>query len=386
MTDQGSKDTVVIHMVGDVGARRAEYGETPESIFAMTRQRIKEGDISFCHQEDTLSTRGCLQYRPRPTWYGRTHPDNVKSLVFAGFDVISHATNKCFNYGPEALLESIEVMRSNDIRVIGAGKDIVEARRPAIVEKHGIKVGFLAYCSVMDPEDEAREDKPGCNPVRVFTYYQVQDTTPGALPRVVTVPVEEDLRAMEGDIRKLRNQADIVVVSMHWGLHQPGVLAMYQPAVGHRAIDAGADIVVGHHSSLIKGIEVYKGKAIFYNLGHFAVDTPHHLKPPPGVYTRGPSTLYYQSRSQVEPGWERNPGPKERRYSMMVKCVAGKRAIRKVSFFPVYINRLADPEFLSQTDPRFNEVLGYADRWCKELGTNLTVEGDEVVVCSSTSR
>lgn len=386
VTNQASsKDTVVIHVVGDVRPRRVECGEAPESLFAMTHQKIKEADIPFCHLECNLSTRGCLQYRPRPTWNGRNHPGNVKSLVSAGFSAVSHATNNCLDYGPEALLETLDVLRDNNIRVIGAGKDIAEARKPAIIEKKGLRVGFLAYCSVMDAQDVAREDRPGCVPIRVSTYYEVQDSNPGAPPGIITIPLEDDVRAMEEDIRKLRNQADIVVVSMNWGTHQPGVVAMYQPAVGHRAIDVGADLIVGHHSALIKGIEIYKGKVIFYSLAHFALDMAHHLKPPPGVYTRGPSTLYYESRS-YEPGWERNPGPKERRYTMMVRCVASKKAVQKVSFVPGYINRLAEPEFVSQNDPRFHEVLNYAECWCKEMGTNLAVEGDEVVVCKATAR
>ncbi|MBI4333596.1 MAG: CapA family protein [Chloroflexi bacterium] len=374
----GSNDIVTIHMVGGVSPRRVEYGEAPESIFAMTHERIKEADIRFCHLERNLSTRGCLQYRDHITWFGRHHPDNVKALVFAGFDIVSHASNNCFDYGPEALLETIDVLHANNMQVIGAGKDIAEARRPAIIAGNGIKVGFLAYCSVMGVEYEAREGKPGCAPIRVSTYYEVQDPQPGNPPRIITVPREDDVRAMEEDIHRLRNQVDVVVVSQHWGTHQSGVLAMYQPAVGHRAIDAGADLVVGHHPGVLKGIEMYNGRVIFYSIGNFALETPLNEKAPPGVFAERTSATHI--KWPTEPGWARNPGPKNKRYTMLARVVAGKSGVRNVSFLPCYTNQRAEPEILSRKDQRFQEVLQYIEPQCKELGTNLTVKGDEVIV------
>ncbi len=88
----------------------------------------------------------------------------------------------------------------------------------------------------------------------------------------------------------------------------------------------------------------------------------------------------------METGWDRSPAEPERRYSMMVRCLAGRGGIQKVSFFPAYINRLAEPEFVLPDDPRFREVLNYTEQWCRELGTKLTVEGDEVVVYNASGR
>ncbi|MBI4331143.1 MAG: CapA family protein [Chloroflexi bacterium] len=362
----GQEHRIVIHATGDVGPRRIEFGKPPESLFALSHQKIREADISVAQLEYNLSTKGCMQFREHSTWQGRVHPDNVKSLVFAGFDVLTHAANHCFDYGPESLLETIDVVRRNNIHIIGVGKDIAEARKPAIIERKGIKVGFLTYCSVMDVEYEAREGKAGCTPLRASTYYEAQEYQAGTPPKVITIPWEDDARAMEEDIRKLRRQVDIVVVSMHWGIHKiPGVLAMYQPALGYRAIDAGADIIVGHHAHLVKGIEIYKGKAIFYSLGNFAQETPHGLKPPSGA--------------QSLPALAKD-GPRDRQYSMMARCVATKKGIERVSFLPAWINKQLEPEFLPRSDPRFDEVVSYLQRWSGEVGTTLTVEGEEVVV------
>ncbi|MBI4331189.1 MAG: CapA family protein [Chloroflexi bacterium] len=367
MTDQtGSREAIVIHAVGNVAPRRVEYGESVGSLFSMAHEKLKEADISVCELERLLSTRGCLQYREHDLQFvdPRIDPENVKSLVFAGFDVVSHANNACFEYGPDALLDSIDVIRSNGMQVIGAGKDIAEARKPAILERKGIKVGLLAYNSLLHVESEAREEKPGCAPIHVATYYEAdgaQKYKPGEPPKVITIPSEDDLLAMEQDVRKLRNQVDVVVVSMHWGTSSVPGTVMYQPVVGHRAVDAGADLIVGHHGIKIKPIEIYKGRAIFYCLGNFALERHRHMRP-------------------SEPGWERNPVPKEGRYTIVVKCVAGKMGVRKVSFLPCYSNERGEPEFLSRNDQRFQEVQQFTELQCKAVGTSLRMEGDEAVV------
>ncbi|MBI4333474.1 MAG: CapA family protein [Chloroflexi bacterium] len=383
-----SGDSIVIQVVGNVGPKRVEHGEPMESLFGLVHQKVKEADIALCQLEKIFSTRGCLQYRDHNTWASRSDPENARALALAGFNVVSHATNRCFDYGPDALLDSIGVLRKNGMQVIGAGKDIAEARTPAIMERKGIKVGFLAYNSILPVEYEAREGKPGCAPLRVSTYYQAQGYQPGTPPRVITIAREDDVRAMEDDIRKLRNQVDVIVVSIHWGQdYLPEVLSMYQPAVGRRAIESGADLVFGHHGHIIEGIEMYRGRPIFYCLGSFAQELSFHLKPPPGgVRATTVPGEYRQWLGKGETGWERNPGPKIRRYTMMARCVVGKAGLQKVSFLPGYTNQKSEPELLSRDDPRFEEVFHYIEPWCKDMGTTLTVEGDEVVVLDSTGK
>jgi poly-gamma-glutamate capsule biosynthesis protein CapA/YwtB (metallophosphatase superfamily) len=369
---------VIIHAVGDVGPRRIEYGDPPESLFANVVDKIRQADIAVAQLERNFSAKGGLQYRAHPGWYARVHPDNVKSLVHAGFHVVTNASNHCFDYGPEALLESIDVIRANGIEIIGVGKDIDEARRPAILERKGTKIAFLDYNSVLPDEYEAREQKPGCAPVRVSTYYEPQEYQAGTPPKVVTIPREEDVEAMEEDIRAAKARADVVVMSIHWGIHHiPGLLADYQFTVGHRAIDAGVDIILGTHAHLIKGIEIYKGKAIFFSLGNFAEETPHHLAPPPGAFHSSTSPKYGFGKHL--PG-VRDNAQGDRRYSLMAKCVIWNKAIERVSFFPVWINHNAEPRFLSPDEPGFQQVVDYMARWCGELGTKLSISGDEVVV------
>ena len=369
---------VIIHAVGDVGPRRIEYGDPPESLFVNVVDKLRKADIVLCQLERNFSTKGGLQYRAHPGWYARVHPDNVKSLLYAGFHLVTNASNHCFDYGPESLLESIEVLHANGIEVIGVGKNLEEARRPAIIERKGTRVAFLDYNSVLPDEYEARDEKAGCAPIKVSTYFEAQEYQAGTPPRVITIPREEDVVAMEGDIRQAKATADVVVVSMHWGIHHiPGMLADYQFTVGHRAIDAGADLILGTHAHLIKGIEIYKDRAIFFSLGNFAEETPHHLSPPPGAFHSSTSPKYGYGKHL--PG-VRDNAQGDRRYSMMVRCVIKNKAIQWLSFSPVWINQNAEPRFLSPDEPGFQQVADYMSKWCRELGTELKVSGDEVIV------
>jgi poly-gamma-glutamate synthesis protein (capsule biosynthesis protein) len=302
----------------------------------------------------------------------------VKSLLHGGFTLVTHASNHCFDYGPESLVETIDVLRSNGIEVVGVGRNLHEARAPAIIERNGTKVAFLNYNSVLPDEYEARDEKPGCAAIKVGTYYEPQEYQAGTPPKVVTIPHEDEVEAMEEDIRHAKSQADLVVVSMHWGIHHiPGMLADYQFTLGHRAIDAGADLILGTHAHLLKGIEVYKGKAIFFSLGNFAQETPHHLKPPAGAFSSLWGPKY--GHSKHEPGARYNKQP-DKRYTMLVKCVIQNKEIAKVSFVPGWINDLAEPRLLNHSEPEFQEVTDYVTRWCRDLGTQLTIQGDEVVV------
>jgi poly-gamma-glutamate synthesis protein (capsule biosynthesis protein) len=324
-----------------------------------------------------------------PTWYGRAHPDNVKSLVDAGLSLVTHASNHCFDYGPDALLETIDVLESNGIAVAGVGKNLADASKAVVLERKGVRIAFLDYNCVLPEEYEARDpDKPGCNPIHIKTYYEPQEYQPGTPPRVVTIPDELDVQRMENDIRQAKGDADIVFMSVHWGIHHiPGVLADYEFTVGHRAIDAGVDVVIGTHPHLLKGIEVYKGRVIFHSMGNFAEETPHytefdqdvpaHLAPPPGAWRSIWGPKY--GHSKHAPGVRYNLQP-DKRYTMMARIVLHGGRIEQISFVPGVVNDRSEPRFVEPGEPEFDVVVAYVSKWSEELGTSLHVQGDEVVV------
>jgi poly-gamma-glutamate synthesis protein (capsule biosynthesis protein) len=258
-------ENVVILGCGDVGPLREPMSRYSELV----RPVLAQGDIRFAQVERVYSDRGALQVHSGGA-HSRVKPALSSVFSDCGFNVGSLASNHAMDWGPDALLDTIDVLRARGMQVIGAGRNLAEARAPAIVESKGVRVAFLAYCSILHRGYEAGPEKAGIAPLRVHTYYEAFDYQPGVPPKVVTVPYQEDLAAMVEDVGKAKKNADVVVVSLHWGIHYiPRMIADYQPAVARAAFDAGADLILGHHAHTPKAIGVHGGKVCFYSLSNF---------------------------------------------------------------------------------------------------------------------
>jgi hypothetical protein len=381
------KDSITLIAVGDVGPAR----EHPEEVFDLTRSILKGADITFGQLEKNLSLRGTPQLQ---MGLGSiAHPRVAKVLAESGFDIMSFASNHTLDWSEDAMLDTLDVMRENNIIVIGAGKNIKEARKPAIIERKGTKVGFLAYCSVTPRGFEATEEKSGLAPVRASTSYEQTDWQAGTPPRIWTKAFPNDLAAMEEDITQLRPQVDVLAVSMHWGVHfAPSIIAMYQYEVGHAAIDAGADIIIGTHAHILKGIEVYKGKVIIFSLCNFNMDLPLAgplAKQMAAAQNRDAiPAVAIDKYNRSFGGWEVDPNyptyafPIDSLKSMLVKCYISQKKIQKVSFLPLWMSKKGQPEILPRSDPRSDEVYNYMQWLCKDqrLDTKFSRKGDEVII------
>ncbi|MET8994633.1 CapA family protein [Amycolatopsis sp. NPDC004169] len=185
----------------------------------------------------------------------------AEALRSTGVDVVSVANDAPH---PPASLAVLEQAR---IAHCGA------AHTPAVVERSGETVAFLAYTSLRRPF-AAPAEFAGVAQAFATTAYQPDPHVaeiPGRLPLVRTLPVPEHLDRLVDDVRTAKAAHDHVVVSMHWGL--PGAdLTEYQVTYGRAAIDAGADLVAGHGSHTIQAVEVYRGRPILYGLGNLLAD------------------------------------------------------------------------------------------------------------------
>jgi poly-gamma-glutamate capsule biosynthesis protein CapA/YwtB (metallophosphatase superfamily) len=359
--------------VGDIGPLR----DDAEVLFDPTRKLLQAADITFGQLEKCLSDRGTQQLYLNKS-LARAAPRVAGVIAEAGFDVVSFASNHTLSYSDEGLFDTIDHLGRHGVKVIGAGENIDAARRPAVLAVDGTTVGLLAYCSVVPRGFQAMSNKPGLAPVRVRTFYEQRDWQPGTPPRIITQAYPEDVAAMADDIAALRKDVDVVVVSHHWGIHYvPAMIADYQFEVGHATIDAGADLVVGHHPHILKGIEVYRGKAIFYSIGSFALE--HPLKDVTGTEL---AELLKQYNLEIDPRWVRYAFPVDSQKTTLVKCTLADGAIERVALVPAWINPQAQAEPVSAADPRHDEVLTYL-RWLCDyysLGTGLRREGDEIVI------
>jgi poly-gamma-glutamate capsule biosynthesis protein CapA/YwtB (metallophosphatase superfamily) len=366
---------IVLYAVGDVGPNR----ENPQSIFRHVSGILKQGDIQFCQLETNLSIRGTPL--PQARLPMRSHPNSAGAIRDCGFHVVSFASNHCMDFGQEAFFDTIEAIKANGMEPIGVGRNIAEARRPAILERNGTRIAFLAYNSILPIGYWAEIDRPGCAPMRAWTIYeQIELDQPGSLCRTHTFPHKDDLQAMAEDIEKAKSNADIVVLSMHWGIHfVPAQLTHYQRETARKAIDCGADLIVGHHPHILKGIEVYRGKVILYSLGNFAIEQPSAFMQ--DLY----KTERHREIEELNPQWNENseyPLPPETRKSLIVKCVIAEKRIKRISFLPVYLTVGSEPEILKPGDERFEDVARYIDEITSNQGmhTSFTLEGDEVVI------
>ena len=373
------KEKITLITVGDVILR----GNKPEGIFDHVVDVLRSGDITFANCDQMYSDKGF----PSFTHGTPSSPGHIPALVHAGLNVVSLANNHTLDWGPEALLDTIDRVSKAGIKVIGVGKNIAEARQPAILERKGNRVGFLAYCCIGPDGYEAWEDKLGFAPMRSWTIYEKWDYQPGTPPRIITMARKDDLADMEEDIRKLKAQVDVAVVYFHWGLHfQSAVIPMYGFEIGHAACDAGADIVMGCHAHIAKGIEVYKGKVIFHGQNNFAVGGGHEtptsseILRPEGL---GKAHLWgFYPRRTVMMGMYSQYDPDEARATFITKVIIDEGEIKKVSYIPCYVNKESQPEIVTRSTSRGKEVVAYIEKISRSqnLDTKFTWDGDEVLI------
>lgn len=253
----------------------------PAVPFALVRDTFQAADLVFGNLEC------CLYQPPRGHSFHNEgfFADPVvggEALRQAGIAAVGIANN--VNYGDAAILASVAQLDELRIAHTGAGIDLTAARAPAIVERGGLRFGFLQRSAVYWPTNhEAGPYDPGIAVLRAHTAYQVPMhktrpeippmNRPGIPPVIVTWMDRDSLRSFTDDIAALRQRADVVVASCHWGLHKQ--VLDYMRETGRAAVDAGADIVVGHGPHYSLPVEVYRGKPIFYGLGSFCFHTGH---------------------------------------------------------------------------------------------------------------
>jgi poly-gamma-glutamate synthesis protein (capsule biosynthesis protein) len=362
-------ESVTLMGCGDVGP----IHEPMDVYSELAKPTLAAADIRFAQVERVYSDRGSLQVHSGGA-HSRVKPQFASVFEDCGFNVVSVASNHAMDWGADALLDTVALFRARGMHVIGAGENLREARRPAIVEKNGIKIAFLAYCSILREGYAAGREKPGIAPLRAHTYYEPFDYQAGVPPRVVTVPYEEDLAGLIEDVGAARQSADVVVLSLHWGVHFiPRVIADYQVTVADAAFKAGVDLILGHHAHTPKAIGVHQGKACFYSLSNFIMSSTAKSPQKAAEFER-------QYGVVLDPDYPHLSYGTDAKRSLIAKAVLAKGGVKRVSFLPVLIDRQLRPEVLKRGDARFDEAVRFMEWVSEGFEHRFTVEGDEVVV------
>ncbi len=200
---------------------------------------LRQADVSMVNLDTPLTH--ATQVLPGKKSNLKAAPDRVHVLTSGGVDLVNLANNNTMDYQGAGLAETISTLNQSGIATVGAGQSAAEARRPVIMAVKGQRVAYLSY---YDSDLQA-----------------ATDGTAGTNPR------RNDRIA--ADIKAIRSQVNWVVVNYHWGEAMAKYPGDWQIDLARFTVDQGADLVVGHHSKVLQGAEIYKGRPIAYSLGNF---------------------------------------------------------------------------------------------------------------------
>lgn len=216
--------------------------EPDRDIFGQVKHVLRRGDVVFGNLETVLSETG-LQRNQLHSMHMRGRRQYADYLVDAGFNVLNIANNHILQHGTEAFRETVELLRSRGITVVGMADANGLNCTPAMLDVGGTEYVFLGYAFEKDK------------------YFAG-----------TTLYAQASEKHILDDIRRHKRQDNVLICSFHWGnefIHYP---SLAQITMARSAIDAGCDLVLGHHPHVLNGFEKYSDKYIFYSLGNFVFD------------------------------------------------------------------------------------------------------------------
>ncbi len=238
-------------------------------LYADVRDLISDADIAVGTLNAALSDfpphKGCIE-----TFVLVGSSNNADAMAAAGFDVMSVATNHIKNCGltscgDRAFLDTMANLERVGIQAVGAGNNLAEAMQPVVIEKNGIRFGFVSLGEI-ESMAFASEDSPGIAP----------------LPEDFAV-ADENLRTA---IAAAKEISDVVIVMPHWGSDYKDTPNYRQLHFDQVIVDAGVDLVIGNHSHVIQGMREINGIPVFYSLGSFVFDQDWSLETQQGIVVR----------------------------------------------------------------------------------------------------
>ncbi len=244
---------ITLYAVGDIMLDRGvEYKINKEGDsdfqfpFLKIAEELNKADILFGNLEGPISDKGM---RVGSIYSFRIKPEAVQALVYAGFDILSLANNHMLDYQRIALEDTMSILKQNSIDYIGAGFDATDANSVKVREVGDTKIGFLAYTNLGPKVWRASKGSPGLAWID-----------------------ENDFAMIETDIKNIKRTVDVLVVSLHAGTEYSSEPTLFQTSFARACIDAGADLVIGHHPHVVQPIEQYQDGWIAYSLGNFVFD------------------------------------------------------------------------------------------------------------------
>lgn len=256
------EETFKIEAVGDillgrgVGMRLENQKKGYIYPFEKVADLLKKGDIVFGNLEESItdSTNCLIDINQGGKYVLKNKLEAINGLKYAGFNLFNIANNHILDYYDKGLFDTMDLLDKNSIAHSGAGKNMEEARKPAVIEKRGVKVGMLSYT---DMSEVVYKGNP---PISFIAGKNKAGVAP------------KDYNYIKEDVGRIRKSVDLLIVSLHWGKEESFDVLPEQRDLAKKLLDDGVDIVLGHHPHQFQGIELYKGKPIVYSMGNFIFD------------------------------------------------------------------------------------------------------------------
>jgi poly-gamma-glutamate capsule biosynthesis protein CapA/YwtB (metallophosphatase superfamily) len=304
----------------------------PAYPWGNTLPALQAADLAIVNLECVIARGGHPWTRWPKVFHFRADPVALTALRLAGIDGVTLANNHVLDYEEEALLEMLDLLEQSGMAYTGAGRCDEEARRPALLEARGLRVGVVAFTD-NEPGWAATPVAPGTNWI------------PITLEEPSLAPVRE------GISRARAEGAGFVIVSLHWG---PNMVQRPSPlfrAFAHAVIDAGADLLFGHSAHIFQGIEVYQGRPIIYDAGDFVDD--------------------YAVDPTLRNDW-----------GLLFRAHTGETAVRRIELDPVLI---ANCQVNLATGATHQAIAERIQALSAEMGTQVHRAGDRLwIECAST--
>lgn len=256
---------------------------SPSYPFERVQRELEKADILFGNLECAVSETGVPSNRLGSAQM-KGDIKGVQALLNARFNVVNVANNHSMEHGKELFVETVTILEKNGIACCGVNLGTPQKCKPCVLEQKGIKMGFLGY---------------SLRPRQHFSHDPLY--------------AEGNPAAIENEVRGLKTRVDVLIVSLHWGDEFIDRPSPAEIRLARRICDAGADLIVGHHPHVLKGIENYRSQVIAYSLGNFVCDM-----------------------IWLDP----------LRESVIFSCDIAKDGIRNIQLTPAFINPHYQPEIL----------------------------------------
>lgn len=253
--DTADPDKVVLRFVGDICfyddfSLMSEYRNRGEDINkcidASLLEYMRSADLFMANNEFAYSDRGAPIEGKKYAF--RSKPSNVSILNDMGVDIVSLANNHAYDWGPDALSDTVDTLNSARVPFVGAGKDITEAMRPAYFYMPNVKISYVSATQI------ERLGNPDTK--------EATETSPGVLRTL------DPTKACQV-IAEAKANSDFCIMYVHWGSENTDLVEASQRELAKKYVEAGCDLIIGDHSHCLQGVDFIDDVPVFYSLGNY---------------------------------------------------------------------------------------------------------------------